>query len=518
LDLQSLFFVLVVIAIGGFSAYLADILGYKIGKKRLSIKRIRPKYVARISVVIAGMIIPIITMLLLYGVSSTFRTWITRGSEIVRDLEQKSKEVDKVNDELVKGEQKNASLANANKILDDQNTKKQIEFNQQQAKAKELNTKVGVLNKSITSLNATIASIRRDKEVAQSQLAPLKSRLETIQKQVAGVQKDLNSARSSLEDAKTKLKDASTNYNLTSAQNLKLTSQNGELLKKNDEIQKASDSLQLVVTNLTKDLEILKSQKSTAEAETSTAKANLETALKSLETIKSQVISIVRDSANFYRLKAVSYLRGEELSRVSIPAHPSQSDALSAYRAVLRRAKAIAADHGAKPDIEVYPFSGTAGSLLFGNGQSYMTEEEVEKFWVDAIRKQSDETVLIAKAAENRFETEPVTLEIDILPNPIVFRKGEIVTESKIDGRSSEIEILNGIREFLRTYVNIKARSRKMIPVQSRDGESFGEFTQGQLLSAVAKVKAVPRQLRLVAVAQQDIRAGEPLAIEIEVR
>ena len=191
MDLQSLFFVLVDIAIGGFSAYLADILGYKIGKKRLSIKRIRPKYVARISVVIAGMIIPIITMLLLYAVSSTFRTWITRGSEIVRDLEQKSKEVDKVNDELVKGEQKNASLSNANKILDDQNKKKQIEFNEAQAKVKELNTKVVNLNYSIAALNKTISSINLEKVAAQSKLAPLKSQLVAIQTCKCKVEKSI---------------------------------------------------------------------------------------------------------------------------------------------------------------------------------------------------------------------------------------------------------------------------------------------------------------------------------------
>ena len=130
----------------------------------------------------------------------------------------------------------------------------------------------------------------------------------------------------------------------------------------------------------------------------------------------------------------------------------------------------------------------------------------------------STDTVVIARALANRFASEPVTLELVLQANPIVFRKGEIVTESKIDGRISEIEILNGIREFLRTFVNTRARQRNMIPVQSRDGLSYGEFTQDQLLSTVAKVKAVPRLVRLVAVARQDIRAGDALDIDIEVR
>jgi uncharacterized protein (DUF3084 family) len=121
------------VAIGGISAYVADILGYKIGKKRLSIKRIRPKYVARISVVIAGMLIPLITMVFLYGVSSTFRTWLTRGSEIVKDLEQKSKEVDRINSQVVEGEKKNADLSNQNSILTTEFTKKKKEADEQES-------------------------------------------------------------------------------------------------------------------------------------------------------------------------------------------------------------------------------------------------------------------------------------------------------------------------------------------------------------------------------------------------
>ena len=518
MDFQSLFFVLVVIAIGGFSAYLADILGYKIGKKRLSIKRIRPKYVARISVVIAGMLIPIITMLLLYAVSSTFRTWITRGSQVVRDLEEKSKEVEKVNDQLVKGKRDNASLANSNKILDDQNRKKQIEFNLQEARVKGLKSKVDQLNASIGKLNAKIEGIRKDKETAQSQLAPLKASLATIQNKVREVQGNLTTARNRLNDAETKLKSASQNYNQTTTQNLKLTSDNIELQKKNDEIQKASDALQQVVKNLNRDLETLKSQKATAESDTAVAKADLDTITKRLELLNSQVAAIVHDSENFYRLKPISYLRGEELTRVSVTANPSQAEAVTSYRALLRRAKSIASDHGARPDTVNYPFTGSAGMIIAGFGRTELTEDEVEKFFVDLIRKSKNESVLIAKASVNRFETEPITLEIVTLPNPIVFHKGEIVTESRIDGRLSEIEILNGIREFLRAFVNLRARSRHMIPVQSRDGESYGEFTQDQLLTAVAKVKAVTRSARLVAVAKQDIRAGDSLDIDIEVR
>ena len=521
MDPQSLFFVLVVIAIGGISAYLADILGYKIGKKRLSIKRIRPKYVARISVVIAGMLIPIFTMLLLYGVSSTFRTWITRGSAIVKDLEQKSKEVDKINAQLVEGETKNALLDNKNRVLEDLNRKKQAE-------AKLQETKVNGLNSQVNTLTSNIKSIEGEKKSALAQLEPIRSQLQSLQKQLPEAKKSLDAAKAALKEADDKFKEASTKYNSTSTrnltltnENLKLTNTNAELEKKNLEVKKISDDLQGVINILSKDLEKLKSEKAMAESEKNRVDAELKQASQNLLTIIDEANVILRaaleDKDKFYRTQTISYLRGEELARISVPGKPSSADATSAFRVILRRAKSIATDRGAKsaPD---YPFVGSAGIIRGDSLRGYLSEGDVEKYWVGEIMSFSTETVVIARALANRFASEPVTLELVLQANPIVFRKGEIVTESKIDGRISEIEILNGIREFLRTFVNTRARQRNMIPVQSRDGLSYGEYTQDQLLSTVAKVKAVPRLVRLVAVARQDIRAGDTLDIDIEVR
>ena len=513
MDVSSLFFVVLMVAIGGVSAYVADILGYKIGKKRLSIKRIRPKYVARISVVIAGMLIPIITMALLYAASSDFRTWLTRGSQVVKDLELKSKEVEKINIQLKDGETRNAQLKNQNEINQERFSKKKKEADEQEKKVSELNGKVANLNTSIGRLNSNIESIKREKVLAQAQLEPLRKSLEALNLELPKVRGSLNAANDKLKDAESKYKDATKNYNSTTTKNLELTSANGELQAKNLELKKVADDLQIVIDNVNKDLESLKSQKALAVLETAKVQANLERESAKLKEAKDTLDSI----RLIFRSQPISYLRGEEVTRLSFRAKPTVSEAAGTFRSLLRRARSLASDHGAKSDPD-YPFSGSAGMIVSDANNRALTEADVEKYWVDQMRDFGKEGFLLAKTYENRFVSEPVTLQIDILPNPLVFRKGEIVTESKIDGRISEIEILNGIREFLRTFVNTKARQRNMIPVQARDGLSYGEFSQDQLLKTVAKVKAVPRISRLVAVAKQDIRAGDSLDIDIEVR
>ena len=513
MDPQSLLFVLLVIAIGGFSAYLADILGYKIGKKRLSIKRIRPKYVARISVVIAGMLIPIFTMIILYSVSSVFRTWVTKGSQIVRETEQAQRDFVKVNNQLIETEKTKANLENLKAITDDQLKKNDVELRQQKKTLTDLKN-------SVSEAKAKVDSANRDREKAQGELQRAQASLAPIQAKLDAKQKEYETADAKFRGAETNYKDAVKRYGETNAKNLELINQNSELLKTNKDIQKTSDKLQDMIVQLNKDIELLKSQRTEADAGTRAANINLAETTKQLEGIRTQLANEKADALGFEafsRTRPISFGRGEEIARVDVQPQVSKVDAANLYRILLRRAKSVSSDRGAKPN-SLYPFTGTAGSILMDKTNSQLTEDEVEAYYVNEIRKSKEEQVLVVAASLNRFVGEPVTLSFDLYPNPIVFHKGEIVTESRTDGRLSEIEILNGIREFLRTYVNTRARLRKMIPVQSRDGESYGEFTQDQLLSAVAKVKAVTRSARLVAVAKQDIRAGDSLDIDIEVR
>src|SRR5262245_23791402 len=102
---------------GGACAWLADWLGYKIGKKKLSIWHIRPRHVARITVVVAGMLIPVLTILIFYAVSSEFRMWLSKGSEAVAELKQKTLELDQKSKEIVEKERQLAARKNDLRML-----------------------------------------------------------------------------------------------------------------------------------------------------------------------------------------------------------------------------------------------------------------------------------------------------------------------------------------------------------------------------------------------------------------
>ncbi|HLO97682.1 MAG TPA: hypothetical protein VK171_03715, partial [Fimbriimonas sp.] len=161
---------------------------------------------------------------------------------------------------------------------------------------------------------------------------------------------------------------------------------------------------------------------------------------------------------------------------------------------------------------------GAAGMLVASATDRPLSEDEVETLWAKRMASQRDTNLIVFKAAVNCFTSEPVMLEILVVPNPIVFRKGEFISETRIDARLSDLEVLNKVREFLRTFVNTKARSRNMIPIVNRDGENYGEYSPAQLLSTVDSIRRATREVRVVAIATADIRAGDPLQLEIQIR
>jgi hypothetical protein len=145
-------------------------------------------------------------------------------------------------------------------------------------------------------------------------------------------------------------------------------------------------------------------------------------------------------------------------------------------------------------------------------------QSEVEDFWVKQITPATSTRLLVARSTWNRFTGEPVTLDLQFYPNPIVFQQGDVIAEGIVDGRETDIVVFTQIRDFVKTYVNSKAKRVKMVPFTGRDGETFGEIDPEQLLNTISVVRSTHRLLRLQAIARRDTRAGDTLAFDLVVR
>lgn len=512
-------FIVLMIALGGISAFVADILGYKIGKKRLSLWHIRPKYIARASVTITGMLIPLITVLVLAASSAEFRTWVTRGRKAVQELKQKEDEVLAKNALLQQTDKslKDSQALVAKSELQQKSLTKTLEVKkkeaeEQVARAKRLSSTISVqqnqLSRLSNSVNRAEASVRKFKSETSVALKTLATTKQLLQKEQTG----LRDIRQSLETA-VKQRDAAdasktqalTDYNNLNARNL-------EIQKTNDDLTKNLNELRKQLPSLLTEIEALKGDRESANKDLTDLIRQIDDRTRVLEQVRKENNTY----ASFSRTSTLMFGRGEEVARIIVPSSLTTDEARNLLRSLLRAARTKASERGAVSD-PAYPFAGEAGLLRVVNRQE-VPQSEVEDFWVKQITPATSTRLLVARSTWNRFTGEPVTLDLQFYPNPIVFQQGDVIAEGIVDGRETDIVVFTQIRDFVKTYVNSKAKRVKMVPFTGRDGETFGEIDPEQLLNTISVVRSTHRLLRLQAIARRDTRAGDTLAFDLVVR
>ena len=285
-----------------------------------------------------------------------------------------------------------------------------------------------------------------------------------------------------------------------------------EIQKNNDELTKNLNELRKQLPTLIAEIETMKGDRDNANRDLTDLLRQIEDRTNVLEQVRKENSTY----AAFSRTSAPMFSKGEELARIIVPSSLTTDEARNLLRSLVRSARTAAAGKGALPD-PAYPFPGEAGLLRVVN-RLEIPQADVEDFWIKQITPSSATRVLVARSAVNRFEGEPVALDLAFYPNPIVFQQGDIIAEGRVDGRNSDISVFGEIRDFVRIYVNAKAKRVKMIPFQGRDGETFGELDPGQLLSTIRTIRSTDRLLRLQAVARKDTRAGDKLEFDLVVR
>lgn len=106
--MYSIILIVTLIIVSGIIAYIGDLTGFRIGKKKISIFGLRPHRTAVFITVITGIIISIITISILSILSYDVRTALfgldelrERQYELTREIQQRNKQLSETHEELV---------------------------------------------------------------------------------------------------------------------------------------------------------------------------------------------------------------------------------------------------------------------------------------------------------------------------------------------------------------------------------------------------------------------------------
>jgi uncharacterized protein (DUF3084 family) len=180
---------LLLLTLCGFIAYIGDLLGRRLGKKRLSVFGLRPKHTAILLTVVTGVLIAAVTFGVALASVSWFRLVVTKGERLAYQnlrLTARNKRLEKHNQQRATEnsllEAANGQLQAANTGLKAGNERLQSENRRIQGRNQELtalNRTLASQSQSLRERNSSLQTSNRDLRRHNSELAGGNNRLKT---------------------------------------------------------------------------------------------------------------------------------------------------------------------------------------------------------------------------------------------------------------------------------------------------------------------------------------------------
>ncbi|MBL8049140.1 MAG: DUF3084 domain-containing protein [Chthonomonas sp.] len=500
--------------VGAIVALFADNLGRKLGKKRLSLFKLRPRHTATLLTGAAGFSIPLVTVLLMALASGEVRTILREGSQLRA--------------------QRDVARQSLNKATSDLTSK----TSEVEARQKE----IGVLGGQVKTTQSKLEASNKEIAAKVRQAMALTGKVSRLQGQLGKFQRDFGRISAQVRVLKPQLVRAKAEYadlqQRTKIANVQLTSVNGELRAVNTratELDLQNTQLERSIKAKEGEIKDLTARQTQIQKEFDLARQQYDLAIKNLDQergkltdelgqLQGQFDALSRDvedlqtisqglqaNAQSARTKSLIVARFDELARLRIQPGLTAEEARIQVESALVQARRETQKLGAKPDANGL----TANLVQVQFRDTVKTPDEQVADAIKAITGSKDQMVVLVNSLFNAFQDESVPVLLQVRKNPVVFKPGDVIAEARIDGSKSDDQVVQELTTFFTKDLRDSAVKKGMI---AAIGRPLGEVGPEQLIQLVQDVRSTQRRLRVIAVATRETRAADTLVMEFRYR
>ena len=156
---------------------------------------------------------------------------------------------------------------------------------------------------------------------------------------------------------------------------------------------------------------------------------------------------------------------------------------------------------------------------------TWASPEQVLNAVAEGVRESGREVIVRAFSVMNTHTGEPVPVDFKLFHNELVFRQGEVLAETVLDGRLSSPALMEALVSLLRDEVGEKARASNVMPRPGSGGssvfgsprEAVGQMSFEKLFAAIERLEQVSGPARVTAVAAVDVWTIGPLEADLVV-
>jgi len=477
----GVFLIIVLVLVSGFIAYVGDILGRRLGRRRVTLFGLRPRHTAIFFSVIAGMAITLLTLIAAYALSENVRLGLLR----VDEMREQRAELE-------------AKVASSKRIIDSA---------QAQTRKAEDDRKRAEEQASQARLQVTEAA---------SKLKATEGKLKTTESEIQRVSSRLKESQTHLDSNRKQLAAIKIELNL---QEQRLGKSNDKLLgsyQKQLKLQRQLDQLENDRAALDKEVQGLQQQSAALRQESEKLQADV-TSLSAW--VKAAAPALTQ---------AVVYEVGQEAGRELIKSDQPIADIKQQLEQFIHKLDKTAKDAGVGVDE-----SGKAillSRMIKQEGElqpRLYQESQVLEMLARQLHGLEGEVIVRAFSLVNVPKGQPMPIELTLTSNRLLFNKGQELSNITLDARKTEAELLVGIVWWLREKVGARAREANMLPDLVPAAERsllfggtrypVGRISPDRLLDILKKIKKHHSPVRVVARAAKVTWTVGPLELDLAV-
>ncbi len=501
--------------VGAAIAWAGDVIGSALGRSRRSAFGLRPRATARLVAVIVGAVLPPAGLAFAMAISEEARVAVLHLDELRQEAGRLSADNRRLETSVARA-RRQAAEADAKAGAAEQRLRSTEEV---------LLTSRDVLRDTQAALDSNrlkLSGVQGELQGTRGRLGQTRGELGDARSSLAAARGDLTAARADLTAARADL--ASARIDLTQAkENLETAKAGLEATQKS--LQVSNRSLESVTAEL-KQLDTLERKVAGAQEYLAEADDRLAAKQQQLEETErrlawtEQLVEDYKIAFSAIIEQPIALEAGEEVIRAFVESGLSQDQIEAALQGLLRLAGRAAAEHG------IGPGRGGASVVVVSplppdRGPGRVDEQDIVSEVARQIRAGGAPTyVVIIRAWSRAYERQPqpAAVEFWVAPNKTVFRAGEVILSTVIDGGLPRPRVFQALLETTRSIRRVAA-ARGMLSAPET-GE-YGKVPAEELLAAMDQILAIAGPARIRFVVVDDARVAqprdEPMIVRVEV-
>ncbi len=472
-------------------AYIGDLLGRRMGKKRITLFGLRPRHTAILITSFIGGLIALSTIVVMLSLGTEARKLVLRGDELIheqRSLELKLGSTRK--DLSQKTEQLVASIA-----LVQQNKKDldrvTLELKTAQVELKVTDEKLSTLQNELKT--ATIGLREKQLEVRD-----LQQRRETLIAEVASKNKFIKEKETTIAKQTGILKNQMNDIIAQMNKFNDLQNQNADLEKSNKEMSDQNIALE-------RNNDALSHRNNELSAQ------NVEF-LHQAEEISKLIQDLTKTSTG-----RITFNKDEEITRRAVSGGISIADARLEIQQLLTQANRVANERGVT--------AGANGMYVYIPrmilpDKTIFDEDRCLEALANEISSSKGEVVVIVSSLFNTTANEPARIMVKPFWNRLIYSQGQTVAQMEFKTKSKDEDLLSSLIAFLRNEVRNNALDAGLIPVREKDGElaPVGQVNGTELLQVIEQLRKYRGNAVVTVIAANNTYSSGPLKLTFKVK